>query len=341
MAFWLMCPNRESAPAMADLDFCRKFPGRSGPRQTQLKNSLLQTKWHSGRLLCTSKDVRDLANLNWRDSNVRRCIAACLVNVVYLLQQDNEKTKKKEEMPKKTKKREEMPNEWCALLKFKREEVIMEKDRIFGAIFRRDRGHSLGAATAIAITRKLGKEERDKIEAHLFNPPFLSPRLPEVIFFKKVGKFLLDVDKGMHSNHLPLLETVYKKIEGARKWAQVSSGLKDDTVLLDFSHDFIAIGNWIPNIYVNKNDFICSSYIRYFKVMGRLYEKKVQSLHEHMKYIFCYEVAKKRTPWHLLPSARLFIKETNKHCLQQWWSRDLKLEGKTYVPPAEALRAQT
>ena len=54
-------------------------------------------------------------------------------------------------------------------------------------------GHSLGAAIAIVVARKMEREKIDKIEAHLFNPPFLSPRLPELKFFELVGRTLAAV----------------------------------------------------------------------------------------------------------------------------------------------------
>ncbi|GLJ24837.1 hypothetical protein SUGI_0475140 [Cryptomeria japonica] len=200
-------------------------------------------------------------------------------------------------------------------------------------------GHSLGAAIAIAVARKMGKEERNKMEAHLFNPPFFSPRLPEIKFFEMVGRTLSAVRDGPTSLHLPLLEGVYKKIKGACKGVAVSSGLKDDIILLGPYGDFIAVSSWVPNIYVNRNDLICNSYIRYFEVLQGIYKEESQDLdkplHERMKFLFCYEVAKKRTPWHLLPSATLFVRETSDHNLSQWWSGSLELEGDKYIPPTD------
>ncbi|XP_057832628.2 uncharacterized protein LOC131043448 [Cryptomeria japonica] len=182
--------------------------------------------------------------------------------------------------------------------------------------------HSLGAATAIAAARYLEKEERDKIEGHLFNPPFLSPRLPEVIFFEKVGNFLLDV----HNAHHPLvLEKFYKQIKGARKWAQVKMGLEDDKKLLDLCVKFIGVSGWVPNMYVNKKDPICCSYSRYFEVLPGIYEEGSPDLDKHMKFLFCYEVAKKRTPWHLIPSTNLFLEETGDRNHWQWLLSSLKL----------------
>ncbi|XP_057865657.2 uncharacterized protein LOC131073267 [Cryptomeria japonica] len=67
------------------------------------------------------QDVRDLANSKWGDPNDRRRIAACLVNIVYLLEMG--------------KVREEMVRQWCNLLKFNVKEKIKEREVIFGAVF--------------------------------------------------------------------------------------------------------------------------------------------------------------------------------------------------------------
>ncbi|GLJ24845.1 hypothetical protein SUGI_0475260 [Cryptomeria japonica] len=184
-------------------------------------------------------------------------------------------------------------------------------------------GHSLGAAIAVAAVRKMKREDRDKIEAHLFNLPFLSPRLPEVKFFEMVGRALAAVRDSWRSLALCAPNALdYKMI--------------DDEILRGLYNDFIGVRDWIPNIYVGNSDPISCSYIPYFEKMQGIYEQRSRSLYERMKYLFCFEVAQERTPCHLLPSARLFVKDTNNHHLGQWWSRSLKLEGKIFVPPEEA-----
>lgn len=186
-------------------------------------------------------------------------------------------------------------------------------------------GHSLGAAIAMAVARKMKKEDTAKIEAHLFNPPFLSPRLPEVKFFEMVGKGLAAV-RDFWRSHGFFAPNVLDYM------------MIDDKKLRGLYNDFIGVSGWIPNIYVNDNDPICCSYIRYFEVMGVIYKQRNRPLRERMKYLFCFEVAEERAPLHLLPSAKLFVKQTSNHDIRQWLSRSLKLklEGTKYVPPVEA-----
>ncbi|GLJ24848.1 hypothetical protein SUGI_0475300 [Cryptomeria japonica] len=150
-----------------------------------------------------------------------------------------------------------------------------------------------------------------------------------------VGRTLSVVRDGPTSLHLPLSDGVYKKIKGACKWVAVSSGLKDGTILLGLYGDFIAVSSWVLDIYVNRNDPIWCSYIHYFEVLQGIYNHKREPLHERMKFLFYYEVVKKRTLWHLLPSSMMFVRETSDHNLSQWWSGSLELEGKKYIPPTE------
>ncbi|XP_057865658.2 GDSL esterase/lipase At4g10955 [Cryptomeria japonica] len=332
-----------------------------------------------------------LANPDWNDPNDKRCIAACLVNVVYQLEKGKEK--------------EEMANECCKLLEFKVYEKIMEtrggQEVIFGAVFqwvgksRRGKdegkppsevvafrgtipkgkdflhnwkaanachksisrgdiglqylqrcikrhgphniwivGHSLGAAIATVAARKMGKEERNKMEAHLFNPPFLSPRLPELTFFEMVGR------------NLAAVRDIWRSL-GFGAPNALDFMMIDDEKLCALYNDFIGVSGWNPNIYVGKNDPVSCSYIRYFEVMGAMYKDKSKPLHERMKYLFSFEVAQETTPVHLLPSANLFVKDSGifhpleNHCLRQWWSRNINLKVKAYVAPVNAPRTQT
>ncbi|GLJ13099.1 hypothetical protein SUGI_0205160 [Cryptomeria japonica] len=251
-------------------------------------------------------DVTELAHLaipNWGDVVHRRCIAASLVNVVYLLQTNKNQAK-----------------QWCDLLQFDvMETAIDENDKsIFGAVFqwqgtvkagsggppsevvafrgtifrpktiledlaldlkvatahldslcRVDKGlqylrrsiqrngshsiwlagHSLGAAIALVVARKLQREERHNLEAHLFNPPFFSPSFPQLKLFEKIGKTLLATCKASPSLHFTQLDKVFKIIQGTSEALAASMGLKDEKKLLELYADFLVVSNWTPNIY--------------------------------------------------------------------------------------------
>ncbi|GLJ13098.1 hypothetical protein SUGI_0205140 [Cryptomeria japonica] len=341
-------------------------------------------------------DVTELAHLaipNWGDVVQRRCIAASLVNVAYLLQTNENQAK-----------------QWCHLLQFRVVETIVDDHdkSIFGAVFqwqgtvkagpggpplevvafrgtifrpktiledlaldwkvatahmdslcRVDKGlqylqrsirrngsqniwlagHSLGAAIALVVARKLGREERHNLEAHIFNPPFFSPTFPQLKLFEKIGKILVATCKASPSLHFTQLDKVFKSIQGTSEALAVSMGLKDEKKLLELYGDFLAVSNWTPNIYVSQKDPICCSYIHYFEVWKGIYGKKSHLVHESMKYLFCFEVAKKKTPWHLVPSAKVVIAVGhlfhNHHGICQWWSKDLKIQSIEYNPPDE------
>ncbi|KAH9319106.1 hypothetical protein KI387_020875 [Taxus chinensis] len=202
-------------------------------------------------------------------------------------------------------------------------------------------GHSLGASIALAAVRNLSREEREKLEAHLFNPPFISPRLPELKFFEIVGRLLSTIRNGSLSLPFPRLEGIYKGIQGACDVVALRMGLQDDNRLLELYGEFIAVGNWIPNLYVNKKDLVCSTYIKYLEAWKGIYTHNSDLVHETMKHLFCFEVANKRTPWHMVPSAKLFVAITDNkhHSLCQWWLKDLQIQSiHDYVPPKKIIQ---
>ncbi|GLJ24842.1 hypothetical protein SUGI_0475210 [Cryptomeria japonica] len=79
------------------------------------------------------------------------------------------------------------------------------------------------------------------MEAHLFNPPFLSPRLLEIKFFEMVGSNLAAVRDIWRSLGLGAPNT----------WDYM---MINDEILRGLYNDFIGVSGWIPNKCVNKND---------------------------------------------------------------------------------------
>ena len=95
-------------------------------------------------------------------------------------------------------------------------------------------GHSLGAALCLLIGRTLALD-KVFIRAHLFNPPFPS--------FLNMGpcRNVKDIVK-------------VKAIDGS---APISHGNAEENQL-------VLLQQWCPNVYINRHDPICESYIAYF-----------------------------------------------------------------------------
>ncbi|XP_057838563.2 GDSL esterase/lipase At4g10955-like isoform X1 [Cryptomeria japonica] len=341
-------------------------------------------------------DVTELLHLalpNWEDPIHRRCIAAGLVNIVYVLETNPNQAK-----------------ELCCLLQFEvKETAIDEHDKsVYGAVFewrgkekagpggppsevvafrgtllrprniledlildfkvaiahfnsieRIDKGlpflrnslhrngcqniwitgHSLGAAIALAAARKLEQKERRELEAHLFNPPFLSPTFPQLKVFERIAKILVGTRKCAPSFQCSQSQEICKHIQGPSEALAFQMGLKDESKLLELYGDFLRYSDWIPNLYVNEKDLICATYLHYFEVWKGIYEQKSHLVHESMKYFFCFEVATKKTPWHIVPSAKVFRVGrhffSNHHGICQWWSKNLQVKSIEYIPPDE------
>ncbi|XVE89923.1 hypothetical protein DITRI_Ditri20bG0035000 [Diplodiscus trichospermus] len=108
-------------------------------------------------------------------------------------------------------------------------------------------GHSLGAAIAMLVGRTMAKAGKF-LEAFLFNPPCISLPVDHIIKGKKV------------KDGLRFAATAYDNNKKQRK--RIGN---EDT--------FAAISGWIPRIFVNQKDPVCSGYIGYFE-----HRKKLQDL---------------------------------------------------------------
>ncbi|CAK9146388.1 unnamed protein product [Ilex paraguariensis] len=164
-------------------------------------------------------------------------------------------------------------------------------------------GHSLGAAIALLAGRNMFKKGYD-LETYLFNPPF--PSLPiESSNNEKVGNAFHNTNK--------FITAGFVLVRGHQR--------TDQTNL------FTALFEWVPNIYVNPSDPICSGYIEYFKDRDKKTGKclkKIQNL------------ALQNSKIQNLPSANVHINRTpsgdfkQNHGIQQWWEPDLVLESRLH-----------
>lgn len=185
-------------------------------------------------------------------------------------------------------------------------------------------GHSLGSAIAMLAGKTMAKSGIF-LESFLFNPPFISVPIERFIEDERL-KHRLRIAKSVITAGL----TVAMKTEHQRNTEE---------------DQFAALSAWVPCLFVNPRDFICSEYIGYFEQrknmeeigagdIGRLATQKSirgllrNALRKGKEY---------SEPLHLIPSASLTInlspsQDFNEaHGLEQWLRRDLNLQSKLYM----------
>ncbi|GLU12018.1 hypothetical protein SLE2022_287270 [Rubroshorea leprosula] len=172
-------------------------------------------------------------------------------------------------------------------------------------------GHSLGSAIALLAGKNMVKMH-SYIETYLFNPPFLS--VPKEIIPNE------GLWQGIH-----LASTVIRvglarakglyRIQRPKQFDQVTNQV---TALLSL---------WVPYLFVNPGDHICSGYIRYFEQRKSMTEKLPEISSESS-----FSNADSES-LHLLPSAYLTINLgytpdfKRAHGIHQWW--DPNFDGRS------------
>lgn len=181
-------------------------------------------------------------------------------------------------------------------------------------------GHSLGSAMAL-LTGKTMAKDGNFIESFLFNPPFVSAPLEKIKDER--------VKHGI-------------RFAGSVITAGLTLAMKAKQPK-DFSLDpFTALSAWVPCLFVNPSDYLCSEYIGYFEhrrnmedigagVIERLATQN--SLGGLLMGAFGKEYSE---PLHLIPSASLTVNVApasdfkEAHGIHQWWKPDLSLDYKLY-----------
>eukprot|EP00250_Pteridium_aquilinum_P026117 c3234_g2_i1 orf=65-679(+) len=179
-------------------------------------------------------------------------------------------------------------------------------------------GHSNGAALALLVGRKLA-EEGCFLEAHLFNPPY--PSLPS------------------EPLHLPSAVTITVGVVhniAANTLANVLQGVNRK----NRAHDtFLSLRNWLPNLYINTQDHLWSSYIEYFEVSrhlpeleGKWFGSALSRTPRSIRGVLRSSIdgSTNCQPDHLIPSASLHITYSAPsfqvaHKLDQWFNLELEI----------------
>jgi len=176
-------------------------------------------------------------------------------------------------------------------------------------------GHSLGAAMAMLAGRRIA-EEGQFLEAHLFNPPFFSAPVDRIRSKK--------VKRGLH---------VTRNLVAAG----LAVALKDKHSRIESHNAFFALREWVPCLYVNPRDDICSAYVAYFtnqQVMREIGAGRIASLavRHSIGELVLSAVGVESKALHRIPSARLTVNLVpapdfkRAHGIHQWWAPDLRIQ---------------
>ncbi|KAL3738334.1 hypothetical protein ACJRO7_019804 [Eucalyptus globulus] len=174
-------------------------------------------------------------------------------------------------------------------------------------------GHSLGTAIALQAGSNMAKKGV-YLESLLFNPPYPS--------------FPTEKIKG-------------KTVKGACHL--IKSGFRWVPQLKQSASSFAAMSSWVPQLFVNKDDYVCSGYIGYFKDRKCMRKHGFEDFHNFASQysvrsmLLTSETGALAEPLHLIPSANLTINLKppksflSAHGIIEWWKPNLELESEVYL----------
>ncbi|CAL0311389.1 unnamed protein product [Lupinus luteus] len=183
-------------------------------------------------------------------------------------------------------------------------------------------GHSLGSSMAMLAGKTMAKCGIF-IESFLFNPPYISAPIEKIK--DKNLKHGLRVASSMIAAGLTI----------------VVKGKQQQQRSLPTSNPFAALSEWVPCLFVNPSDPICSEYKGYFEHRNKMEEigaGKIERL-ATQNSIGCLVMGafgKESEPLHLIPSAYLTVnlspsKEFKEHHgIHQWWKPEMHLQSNLY-----------
>ncbi|KAK4745492.1 hypothetical protein SAY87_011804 [Trapa incisa] len=176
-------------------------------------------------------------------------------------------------------------------------------------------GHSLGSAMAMAVGKAMARSGYP-LEAYLFNPPFVSLPVEHI----KIQKLRQTVH---------IVTSVFKS-----SLAVILKGATDRP--LEDPH-FAALSDWLPHIFVNKNDPICSGYVGYFSSRRNMEEIGAGEMGRIATQNTIGSLIMRRfKPHDTLPSAHLTINSScysnvrEAHSVKQWWDSRAQFERSTH-----------
>ncbi|XP_073144646.1 GDSL esterase/lipase At4g10955-like [Henckelia pumila] len=185
-------------------------------------------------------------------------------------------------------------------------------------------GHSLGASIALTIGREMarsGDGHGDHVETYLFNPPFMSPPIERI----KNDKLRL----GLRFANSVLTAGLAMAVNGRKK------GGRD-------TDEFSILSSWVPYLFINPRDVICSEYVGYFEHREKMESigagriGRIATQHSIGSVVSAARGKVSCGAVHLIPSAYLSVNcspcasFSEAHGIHQWWRPDLEFQYKFY-----------
>ncbi|KAA8533602.1 hypothetical protein F0562_030964 [Nyssa sinensis] len=241
----------------------------------------------------------------------RRSVAASLVQGVYILERDRQQ---KRQGP------QALAPPW--LQQSSRFQIAMQAVQnmvaVAGAANIWLAGHSLGSAIAL-LTGKNMVKMRCPVETYLFNPPFSSAPI-ETIKNQKVKH-------GVHLASSVIKAGIAVAVKGHHQTSQDNS--------------FTMLSAWVPYLFVNASDPICSEYIGYFEHREKMVNMGGGGIgrlaaQNSMESLLSAVLGKDSEPSHLLPSAYLTVNPSpsqnfkQAHGIHQWLRPNFYLQSKLH-----------
>ncbi|GLJ35281.1 hypothetical protein SUGI_0709920 [Cryptomeria japonica] len=177
-------------------------------------------------------------------------------------------------------------------------------------------GHSLGAAMGILAGRKMVEEKGLFVQAHLFNPPFISSPLEKINNEK--------IKRGLN-------------FAGNLVKAGLAMVLQDKHAQIEAQRTFSVLHRWVPCLYVNAKDDLCSGYVGYFRNLTAMQQSGASDIvglapQQPIWVMVVSAFGKEAKAGHLIPSARLTVNLSPGsdfqavHGIHQWWAPDIRIE---------------
>ncbi|KAL8127818.1 hypothetical protein AgCh_014663 [Apium graveolens] len=180
-------------------------------------------------------------------------------------------------------------------------------------------GHSLGAAIALLAGKNMAKVGCP-IETYLFNPPFISAPVDKIKNEK--------VKHGL-------------RIASSLITAGITAAASSNDQKQQREYSFQVLSTWIPYLFLNPSDPICSEYLGYFEHREKMAELGVGEIgrvatQHSIGSLFSTALGNDIEPTHLLPSAFLTMNmncgQDFKEChgIHQWWKQNFQWQSKLH-----------
>ncbi|KAL6320438.1 hypothetical protein AAG906_007135 [Vitis piasezkii] len=244
---------------------------------------------------------KQLTDVDWRNNHHCRAVAASLVQGAYNSEHNRQKSQDSKVQPSR----------WWSSFHFEVKRVLIDnKDSsIYGVVyeFKRTNHNNLPECAPKCViafrgtTLKSSSAKQDM----------------------KLNIKLLTAELHKDNSHFkPALDVVKEVVQEAEPanicWDLFGWG---DHLWQERHLQFDKLSDWIPNLFVNKDDPICSRYIDHFE--NRKIQSEIRSIGSALKAAVGMDP---QLPVHLLPKAYLTISKNSSsrdvleaHGLKQWW----------------------